>query len=105
MDAASSPETGPKTGVLLIQLGTPDAPQPPQVRVYLEEFLNDPYVIDSHPIARWLLLNLIILPRRPKASAHAYQQVWTDQGSPLLVNSEALVEAVEEGLAKINSMP
>ena len=92
-------DSTPKTGVLLIQLGTPEAPRSPEVRTYLEEFLNDPYVIDSHPIARWLLLNLIILPRRPKASAEAYQQVWTPEGSPLLVHTEALAEAVRPKLA------
>jgi ferrochelatase len=86
----------PKTGVLLIQLGTPEAPRTPEVRRYLEEFLNDPYVIDSHPLVRWMLLNLIILPRRPKHSAAAYAQVWEEAGSPLMIHSLALRDRLRE---------
>src|SRR5690606_25914981 len=73
------------TGVLLVNLGTPDAPDPAAVRRYLREFLSDPRVLDINPVGRWALLNLIILPRRPAASAEAYRKVWTDAGSPLLV--------------------
>lgn len=83
-------------GVLLINLGTPDSPSVHDVRSYLKEFLSDPYVIDLPFIARWLLLNLIILPTRPKKSAHAYQSIWTSQGSPLLVNSEALAQNAQQ---------
>lgn len=82
-------------GLLLINVGTPDAPTPEAVRRYLREFLSDPRVIDMHPVGRWLLLNLIILPFRPAKSAHAYQQIWTEQGSPLLHHGERLVEKVE----------
>ncbi len=85
-------------GLLLVNLGTPDAPRTPEVRRYLREFLADPYVIDLHPVARWLLLNLIILPTRPAKSAHAYRQVWTDRGSPLLVHSFELVSEVARAL-------
>ncbi|MDP7040456.1 MAG: ferrochelatase [Myxococcota bacterium] len=74
-----------KYGILLINLGTPDAPTTPAVRRYLRQFLNDPRVIDIHPIGRWLLLNLIILPFRPAKSAAAYRAIWDkDHGSPLL---------------------
>lgn len=86
------------TGVLLINLGTPEAPTTKAVRVYLREFLSDPCVIDIHPVARWLLLNAIILPFRPKKSAAAYQKIWTPEGSPLRVHSEALAEALQERL-------
>jgi ferrochelatase len=83
-------------GVLLINLGTPDAPRTREVRTYLREFLNDPYVIDIHPVSRWLLLNLIVLPLRPRKSARAYALIWTAEGSPLLVHTRALAAAVQE---------
>ncbi len=60
------------------------------MRRYLREFLNDPRVIDIHPVGRWLLLNLIILPFRPAKSAEAYRKMWTKEGSPLLVHGRAL---------------
>lgn len=87
-------------GVLLVNLGTPDAPRPPEVRRYLRQFLSDPRVIDINPIARWLLLNLIILPFRPKKSAAAYEKIWTKEGSPLLTNGHALRDAVAERLGE-----
>lgn len=83
-----------KKGLLLVNLGTPDAPNAPEVRRYLREFLSDPRVIDLPAPARWLLLNLIILPTRPARSAEAYRQIWTPEGSPLLVNARAHAEAV-----------
>ncbi len=83
-----------KRGLLLVNLGTPDAPESGPVRRYLREFLSDPRVIDIHPVGRWLLLNLIILPVRPAKSAEAYRKIWTPEGSPLLVYSRALEAAV-----------
>jgi ferrochelatase len=80
----------------LVNLGTPDAPDPAPVRRYLREFLSDPRVIDINPAARWLLLNLVILPFRPKRSAAAYRKIWTEAGSPLLTHSVALVDALRE---------
>jgi ferrochelatase len=68
------------------------------VRRYLREFLSDPRVLDLPPLPRWLLLNLVILPRRPRASAAAYRAVWTPAGSPLLVHSRALTEGVAREL-------
>lgn len=88
------PEELHRTGILLINLGTPDAPEPAPVRRYLREFLSDPRVIDINPIGRALLLNLIILPFRPKRSAAAYKQIWTPAGSPLLVHSLALLDGL-----------
>jgi ferrochelatase len=85
-------------GVLLVNLGTPDAPQAPEVRRYLREFLSDPRVLDISPLGRWLLLNLIILPRRPARSAEAYRKIWGPDGSPLLSHSRALCERVRAEL-------
>ena len=86
-------------GVLLINLGTPDAPQSGPVRTYLREFLSDPRVIDINPVGRKLLLEAIILPLRPAKSAAAYRKVWTEHGSPLLVESLALTDRVRAALA------
>lgn len=83
-------------GLLLINLGTPEAPSTPAVRRYLREFLSDPRVIDIHPIGRAALLHLIILPLRPRKSAAAYRQIWNERGSPLLYYSQDLVERVRE---------
>jgi ferrochelatase len=88
----------PVDGVLVINLGTPDAPQAGPVRRYLREFLGDPRVLDMHPIGRKLLLEGIILPWRPRKSAAAYRKVWTAEGSPLLVHSRALVDRLRAKL-------
>lgn len=81
---------GTKTGVLLIQLGTPDSPSVPDVRKYLREFLSDERVIDIPWLPRTLLVNFIIAPFRAPKSAKIYQQLWTENGSPLLYYSESL---------------
>lgn len=90
-------------GILLINLGTPDNCDPKSVRRYLKQFLNDPMVIDLPGIARWFLVNCLIIPRRYKNSAAAYQKIWLKgnapleagkAGSPLLVYSEAMKEAL-----------
>ncbi len=87
------------TGLLLINLGTPAAPTTAAVRRYLREFLSDPRVIDLHPLARTLLLELVILPTRPAKSAHAYRSIWDPQrGSPLLAHSKDLAAAVQRQL-------
>jgi protoporphyrin/coproporphyrin ferrochelatase len=87
------------TGLLLINLGTPDAPTTPAVRRYLREFLSDPRVLDIGAVGRALLLNAIILPTRPAKSAHAYRQVWdAERGSPLLAYSKDLARGVAEAL-------
>jgi ferrochelatase len=86
------------TGVLLVNLGTPDAPEPAAVRRYLREFLSDPRVLDISPVGRWALLELVILPLRPAKSAAAYRKIWSEDGSPLLVHSRALAREVAEKL-------
>ena len=88
----------PKTGLLLCNLGTPDDPSPSSVRRYLREFLSDPRVLDISALGRWALLNLIILPTRPRKSAAAYRLIWDQRGSPLLAHSRDLVEAVRQRL-------
>jgi len=88
------------TGVLLLNLGTPDAPTTPAVRRYLAEFLSDPRVIDLPSPARWLLLHGLILRTRPRRSAAQYRSIWTDAGSPLLVHGRALHDAVAQALGE-----
>jgi ferrochelatase len=88
---------GPR-GVLLVNLGTPEAPRPREVRRYLREFLGDPHVLDMPALARRLLLELVILPLRPRRSARAYAKIWTPEGSPLLVHGRALRDAVSAAL-------
>jgi ferrochelatase len=75
-------------GVLLLNLGSPDSPSVPDVRRYLREFLMDPRVLDVNWLARFAVVNFAILPSRPKESAHAYQKIWTKEGSPLVVISQ-----------------
>ncbi|HVE81779.1 MAG TPA: ferrochelatase [Myxococcales bacterium] len=87
-----------RRGLLLVNLGTPEDPTTPAVRRYLREFLSDPRVLDLSPLGRWLLLNLVILPIRPARSAEAYRKVWTKGGSPLLVHSRRLAEAVADAV-------
>ena len=77
------PIAKPRIGVLLVNLGTPDAPEAEAVRRYLAQFLSDPRVIEIPAVAWKPILHGIILRTRPKKSAHAYQQVWTGEGSPL----------------------
>tara|TARA_Y100000590_G_scaffold218981_1_gene248089 strand:- start:4345 stop:5376 length:1032 start_codon:yes stop_codon:yes gene_type:complete len=76
-----------KLGCLLMNIGTPDEPTIPSIRKFLKEFLSDPDVIDYNPIIRWLTVNFIVAPFRPKSIIHQYQSIWTDEGSPLLINS------------------
>ena len=87
-----------KTALLLVNLGTPRSPAAADVRPYLREFLSDPRVLDIPAWKRWLVLNLFILPFRPKESGEAYEQIWTDRGSPLLFHGLDLVEKVQARL-------
>lgn len=83
-----------RTGVLFAQLGTPDSPSVADVRRYLRDFLSDPRVVDL-PAWKWKpILHGIVLRTRPRRSAAAYRNIWTDEGSPLLFHSVALVEQV-----------
>lgn len=105
MGGTNETQRGP-TGVLLVNLGTPDAPETGAVRRYLREFLSDPRVLDIPAPLRQLLLNAVILPFRPRRSAAAYRKVWgpadsrsgSGSGSPLLKNGKALRAALEKTL-------
>jgi ferrochelatase len=89
----------PKRAVLLVNLGSPDSPSVPDVRVYLEEFLGDDRVIDkpAQPF-RSLLFNGIVIPRRAPKSAEAYSTIWTKEGSPLIVTSRSVQEKLARTL-------
>ncbi len=92
------PASTARTGVLLVNLGSPDAPETGPVRRYLREFLSDPFVLTMPAVARWLLLNLVILPTRPRKTAAAYRKIWTSEGSPLLVHSREFAQGVANAL-------
>ena len=89
------PIAAPQIGVLLVNLGTPDAPDAPSVRRYLAEFLSDRRVVEIPQILWQPILRGIILTTRPKKSAHAYAQVWTENGSPLAAITQAQREALQ----------
>lgn len=89
-----------KKGLLLINIGTPSSPDVPAVRRYLREFLSDKRVIDLPSLLRYILLYCVILPFRPKQSAHAYQAIWTANGSPLICYSEQLCNQLRLRLGK-----
>jgi ferrochelatase len=89
-----------KTGVLLINLGTPDSPSTTDVRSYLFQFLNDPRVIDLPWLLRKILVNLIIVPFRAPKSAKLYQQLWTENGSPLLYYSNKVSHLLDDALGE-----
>ena len=80
--------TPEKTGIMLVNLGTPDAPTPQAVRTYLKQFLSDPRVVEMPRAIWWLILNGIVLNTRPKKSAAKYASIWLKEGSPLRVHTE-----------------
>ena len=84
------------TGILLINIGTPESPAVPDVRRYLRQFLSDPCVVDIPYFIRLILLEAFILPTRPQKSARAYQSIWTAAGSPLLVHCQRLAEQLQQ---------
>lgn len=90
----------PEIGVLLMNVGTPDSPEVGDVRKYLSQFLNDPRVIDIPWLARKVLVNAIIVPFRAPKSAKIYKQMWTDEGSPLLIHSENFKIGLQESLGE-----
>lgn len=82
-------------GILLTNLGTPDAPTPAALRRYLAEFLWDPRVVEMNRAVWWCVLQGVILRIRPARSAHAYQKIWTEQGSPLLTIARRQADALQ----------
>ena len=87
-----------RTGVLLINLGTPDAPTVQALRPYLKEFLSNPRVIEIPRLIWWPILHGFILPFRPKASAEKYAKIWMPEGSPLKVHTERQTKLLREAL-------
>lgn len=88
-----------RTGVLLINIGTPDEPTPEAVGRYLREFLMDEYVLDMPFVKRWLLVNRIIVPRRKHYSAEHYQKVQSSEGSPLLFHTRRFADGLRHELS------
>ena len=85
-----------KIGFLLMNIGTPSAPTVKGIRTYLREFLSDPDVIDTNFILRWIIVNLFVVPFRPKKILPQYQSIWTKDGSPLLAYSRSFVEKISK---------
>lgn len=92
------PKADNEVGVLLTNLGTPDAPTAQAVRRYLAEFLWDPRVVETSRVIWWPVLNGVILRLRPRKSAEAYSRIWTDEGSPLLTISRRQQAAIADAL-------
>lgn len=88
-----------KTALLIVNLGTPDSPSTSDVRRYLTQFLNDSRVIDINPVGRFFLVNAVIVPFRASKSAKIYKELWTKEGSPLLLHGLALKEKLQKKLA------
>jgi protoporphyrin/coproporphyrin ferrochelatase len=94
-----------KTGILLVNLGTPDEPTKSSVRKYLKEFLSDPRIVEIPKPIWWLILNVIILNVRPAKSAAKYQTIWTKDGSPLRVYTERQAQMLRGYLGEIIKSP
>src|SRR5262245_28209682 len=89
-------------GILLLQLGTPDAPTTSALRRYLRQFLGDPRVIEAPRLLWWFILNFSILPRRPQTSAKKYERIWDPRtGSPLLHITRLQTEALQKLLPNV----
>lgn len=89
-----------RTGILLVNLGTPDAPTPSALRSYLKEFLSDPRVVEIPKPLWWMILNGIVLNVRPKKSAKKYASIWTAEGSPLKVHTEKQLKLLKGWLGE-----
>ncbi len=89
-----------RAGILLVNLGTPEAPTAKALRPYLKQFLGDPRVVEVPRPIWWLILNGIILPFRSPKSARAYAEVWTEEGSPLLVNNQHLADKLTDHIQR-----
>jgi len=87
-----------RIGVLITNLGTPDAPKKTELKRYLKEFLSDPRVVEVPRLIWWMILNLVILNIRPRRSAKAYSTVWTERGSPLLFHTQDQAQALRTKL-------
>ncbi len=90
----------PRVGVLLVNLGTPQAPEKKALRIYLKQFLSDPRIVEIPRLLWWFILNGIILNIRPARSAASYRTVWTDRGSPLLFHTQDQSAALQANLSQ-----
>src|SRR5690606_26044695 len=99
--AADRQSQDDRVGVLLVNLGTPDAPTPKALRAYLKEFLGDPRVVEAPRLLWWFALNGVILNIRPRRSARSYAKVFTAEGSPLLFHSRN--QALDRKSTRLNS--
>ncbi|MDQ6988593.1 MAG: ferrochelatase [Mariprofundaceae bacterium] len=104
-DAAVENTLEEGVGILLVNLGTPDAAEPSAVKRYLKQFLGDPRVVETNRLLWWFALNWVILNIRPKKSAHAYQTVWMDEGSPLMVHSLQQAEKLQAAFSAQTGTP
>jgi len=93
-------EQAPKVGILLTNLGTPQAPEKKPLRTYLKQFLSDPRVVEVPRLLWWFILNGVILNIRPARSAAAYKTVWTERGSPLMFHSRDQAEALRSVISE-----
>mgnify|MGYP001283367571 CR=1 FL=1 len=91
-----------KTKVVFVQLGSPENPSPRAVRKYLRAFLGDPRVVDINPWVWKLILNLFVLPFRPRKSAKLYERIWDGNSFPLITNTASFTDSVREELNKID---
>ena len=89
-------EQAPRVGILLTNLGTPQAPERKALRAYLKEFLSDPRVVEVPRLIWWFILHGVILNIRPARSAASYRSVWTERGSPLLFHTQDQANALRE---------
>ena len=92
-------EQQPRVGILVTNLGTPQAPEKKALRAYLKEFLSDPRVVEIPRLLWWFILHGVILNIRPARSAASYRTVWTEQGSPLLIHTRDQAEALRASLS------
>ena len=95
----------PLTGILVVNLGTPEAATPSAVRRFLRQFLSDPRVVEYPRALWWLILNLVILVIRPSRSAAAYKKIWTEQGSPLMIYSRSIADKLRQSLVNKSNEP
>jgi ferrochelatase len=97
--------TAESIGILVANLGTPNAPNTPALRRYLRQFFDDPRVFEFPRLTWWLLTRAIILNRRPRRSAALYASIWTEQGSPLLLYSQAIADGIQARLQAHSAQP
>ncbi len=96
-------ESNVKVGVLLANTGSPDEPTPEAVKKYLKQFLSCPRIVPVNKFIWWFILRLFVLPKRSKASAEKYKKIWTPEGSPLILYTQELTDALNAYYAQSNT--